>query len=189
MKPLHTLVLAAVGLIVAQTATAASYIIDNSHTYTVFEIDHLGFSIQRGQFDETSGIVELDEMAQTGRIEVNINVASIDSGHAKRDENLKGAEWFDAARHPQMRYRSSRLLFNNGRLAQVEGELTLRGVTRPVRLDIVRYKCGLNLAVRKRGCGADAVAMLKRSDFGMIKSLPFVGDDVRLLIQIEAYAE
>lgn len=187
MKLFHTLLLAT--SLTLQPAVAATYVIDSSHTYPVFEIDHLGFSNQRGQFDETSGIVELDEMAQTGRIEVSINTASLDSGHAQRDEILKGAEWFDSARHPQMRYRSSRLVFNNGRLAQVEGELTLRGITRPVRLDIMRYKCGLNLAARKRGCGADAVGVLKRSEFGMIKGLPFVGDDVRLLIQIEAYAE
>lgn len=175
--------------LVAQSVVAATYTIDASHTYPVFEIDHLGFSVQRGQFDETSGIVELDEMAQTGRIDVSINVASLDSGHTQRDEILKGAEWLDATRHPHMTYRSSRLIFGQGRLTQVEGDLTLRGVTRPVRLDIVRYKCGLNLAARKRGCGADAVAVLRRSEFGMTKGLPFVGDEVRLLIQLEAYQE
>lgn len=176
-------------LSVAGPALAVTYVIDGSHTYPVFEIDHLGFSIQRGQFDETSGIIELDELAQSGRIEVKINTASLDSGHTERDGILKGPEWFDAARYPLMTYQSNRLLFQNGRLAQVEGELSLRGVTRPLRLDILRYKCGLNLAARKRGCGADASALLKRSDFGMRTGLPFVGDEVRLLIQIEAYAE
>ena len=187
MKLFHTLLLAT--MLTLQPAVAATYVIDASHTYPVFEIDHLGFSIQRGQFDEISGIIEVDETAQTGRVDVSINVASLDSGHAQRDEILTGTEWFDAARHPQMTYRSSRLVFTSNRLSQVEGELTLRGITRPVKLDIVRYKCGLNLAARKRGCGADAVATLKRSEFGMTKGLPFVGDEVRLLIQIEAYAQ
>lgn len=176
-------------LLAASQAQAITYTIDASHTYPVFEIDHLGFSIQRGQFDETSGFIELDESSQSGRIEVQISAASLDSGHAQRDEILKGPDWFNAAQYPLMTYQGSRLQFQNGRLSHVEGELTLRGVSRPVRLDIVRYKCGLNLAARKRGCGADAVAILKRSDFGMRTGLPFVGDEVRLLIQIEAYAE
>lgn len=170
-------------------ALAATYVIDPSHTYPVFEIDHLGFSIQRGQFDDTRGVIEIDQAAQTGRVEIQVQTASLDSGHMQRDEILKGADWFDSAQFPLMSYRSQQLIFNGHQLAAVEGELTLRGITRPLKLDIARYKCGLNLAARKRGCGADASGVLKRSEFGMTTGLPFVGDEVRLRIQIEAYAE
>lgn len=173
----------------AHQGLAATYVIDASHTYPVFEIEHLGFSIQRGQFDETHGLVEIDLAAQTGRIEIQVQTASLDTGHALRDEVLKGASWFDSAQFPAMTYQSQRLVFKEAQLAAIEGELTLRGITRPLRLEIVRYKCGLNLAARKRGCGADASGVLKRSDFGMMTGLPFVGDEVRLRIQVEAYAE
>lgn len=176
-------------LLTSPFAQAATYTIDASHTYPMFEIDHLGFSIQRGQFDETAGTIELDQMAQTGRIEVRVQTASLDSGHAKRDEILKGADWFDVERFPDMTYRSQRLIFNGTQLVAVEGDLTLHGVSRPLRLEVTQFKCGLNLAARKRGCGADAAGQLKRSEYGITKGLPFIGDEVRLRIQIEAYAD
>ena len=69
----------------------------------------------------------------------------------------------------------------------VEGRLTLLGETRPMRLEITRFKCGLNLVSRKHSCGADASGTLKRSDFGLQNSIPFIGDEVRLRIQVEAY--
>lgn len=176
-------------IISASPALAATYVIDPSHTYPLFEIDHLGFSIQRGQFDDTRGVIEIDQTAQTGRIEIQVQTASLDSGHTQRDEILKGIDWFDSAQFPLMSYRSQQLVFNGNQLVAVEGELTLRGITRPLKLDITRYKCGLNLAARKRGCGADASGVLKRSAFGMTTGLPFVGDEIRLRIQVEAYAE
>lgn len=173
----------------ASPVFAATYLVDASHTYPSFEIDHLGFSIQRGQFDETSGLVEIDPTAQTGRIEIQVQTASLDTGHAARDEILKGSSWFDTAQFPTMTYHSQRFLFTGSQLTAVEGELTLRGITRPLKLEIVRSKCGLNLAARKRGCGAEASGALRRSEFGITNGLPFVGDEVRLRIQIEAYAE
>ena len=63
----------------------------------------------------------------------------------------------------------------------------MRGEMRPLRLEINRFKCGLNLSHRKRGCGADAQASLRRSDFGLNNGLPFIGGEVRLRIQVEAY--
>jgi polyisoprenoid-binding protein YceI len=134
-------------------------------------------------------LIEFDPASQTGQIDVQVQTASLDTGYVQRDEILKGADWFDIAQYPVMRYRSQRFVFEGSRLVAAEGELTLHGITRPLRLEVVRFKCGLNLAARKRGCGADATAVLRRSDFGIRTGLPFVGDEVRLLIQIEAYAE
>jgi polyisoprenoid-binding protein YceI len=179
--------LATIAIALASPAWCATYVIDSEHTHPGFEIDHLGFSTQRGQFDKTTGAVEMDELAQTGRMEIHIDAASLNTGLEKRDDVLKGNDWFQVERHPEMIYRSDHFVFANNQPVAVEGFLTMLGQTHPLRLEITRFKCGLNLAVMKRGCGADAQARLLRSDFGMRSGLPFVGDEVRLNIQVEAY--
>lgn len=186
--PIRSLLTASLLLIAASAASqAAEYTIDPTHTYASFEIDHHGFSTQRGQFDQTSGSVEFDPEARTGRVDIRIAVASLDTGMAKRDEILLGENWFRAKEFPDILFRSEQLVFTGDKLTAVDGKLVMLGEIRPLRLEVTRFKCGLNLANRKRGCGADAVGTLKRSEFGMQQGIPFIGDDVRLLIQIEAY--
>ncbi len=174
-------------LLFASPAWCVSYTIDPAHTYPGFEIDHLGFSTQRGQFDRTSGILELDQVVHTGRLEVHVDVASLDTGQDARDEVLKGVDWFQVQRYPEMVYRSEHFVFDGDRPVALEGMLTLLGQTHPLRLEITRFNCGFNLVEKKRGCGADAHTLLHRSDYGMRTGLPFVGDEVRLNIQVEAY--
>jgi len=171
----------------ALPATAADYVVDPGHTYANFEVDHLGFSTQRGRFNRTTGSIRFDDEALTGDIDIRIDAASLDTGLILRDEVLRGDQWFDVERYPELRFKSARLIFADNRLAAVDGELTLLGESRPLRLEILRFKCGFNLAARKRGCGADAVGVVHRSEFGMRSGLPFVGDEVRLRIQVEAY--
>ena len=168
-------------------AQAAEYTIDPTHTYASFEIDHHGFSTQRGWFNQTSGVVEFDPEAKTGRVDITIAVASLDTGMAKRDEVLLGEDWFKAKDFPDILFRSEQLLFTDDKLTAVEGKLVMLGEIRPLRLEVARFKCGLNLANRKRGCGADAYGVLRRSEFGMPQGIPFIGDEVRLRIQVEAY--
>jgi polyisoprenoid-binding protein YceI len=174
-------------LLLASPAWCVNYAIDPAHSYPGFEIDHLGFSTQRGQFDHTSGFIELDQMARTGKLEIHVDMASLHTGQAERDEVLKGQEWFQVQRYPEMVYRSERFVFDNDQPVAVEGLLTVLGQTHPLRLEITRFKCGFNLAEKKRGCGADAHGQLRRSDYGMRTGLPFVGDEVKLNIQVEAY--
>lgn len=169
-------------------AAAADYVIDPSHTYAHFAIDHLGFSTQRGRFNRSSGSVQFDEMAHSGSIDISIETASLDTGFELRDEVLRGASWFNAASYPYILFRSQSFVFNEQQPVAVDGMLTLLGESRPMRLEITRFKCGLNLALRKRGCGADAQGVLKRSDFGLNNGIPFIGDEVRLHIQVEAYS-
>ncbi|PKO35117.1 MAG: polyisoprenoid-binding protein [Betaproteobacteria bacterium HGW-Betaproteobacteria-7] len=168
-------------------AHAVEYVIDPTHTYASFEIDHHGFSLQRGWFDQTSGVIDFDPEAKTGRVDIRIAVASLDTGMAKRDEILRGENWFKAKDFPDILFRSEKLEFTDDKLTAVEGKLVMLGEIRPLRLEITRFKCGLNLANRKRGCGADAYGVLRRSEFGMEQGLPFIGDEVRLRIQVEAY--
>lgn len=171
----------------ALPAAAADLVIDDSHTYASFEVDHMGFSTQRGLFRETSGTLRFDPEARNGNVEVRIATASLDTGHRRRDEALRGATWFNVESFPDIIFRSEQFIFEGERLTAVDGKLVMLGEIRPLRLEITRFKCGFNLAVGKQGCGADARGALRRSDFGMRTGVPFVGDEVRLSIQVEAY--
>ena len=173
--------------VLAQPAAALEYAIDPGHTYASFEIDHLGFSTQRGQFNRTSGTIDFDSEARSGRIEIRIDAASLDTGFDLRDEVLRGESWFNTQVFPDILFRSQKMIFDRDKLIAVEGSLVMLGEMRPMRLEVSRFKCGFNLALRKRGCGADAQGVLRRSDFGLQNGLPFIGDDVRLRIQVEAY--
>ena len=171
----------------ALPAFAADYAIDPGHTYASFEIDHLGFSTQRGQFNRSTGSVQFDREARSGTIDIRIDAASLDTGLDLRDEVLRGETWFNVKDYPDILFRGQHFIFDGEQPIAVEGTLILLGTAKPIRLEISRFKCGLNLALRKRGCGADAQGVLRRSDFGMNNGLPFIGDEVRLRIQVEAY--
>ncbi|MEK6664643.1 MAG: YceI family protein [Pseudomonadota bacterium] len=173
--------------LLAQAASAADqYTIDPTHTYPSFEIDHLGYSTTRGRFNSVQGKLSLDRDAKTGNIEVTIDAASIDTGLTKLEDVLRSSDYFDVKRHPTLNFRGNKFRFDESRLSAVEGELTLLGVTHPVTLTVTRFKCGLNLLQLRQACGADASATIQRSDYGMSKGLPFVGNDVKILISIEA---
>ena len=181
------LLLAALLAGLALPTAAADYAIDPGHTYASFEVDHLGFSTQRGQFNRTSGTVQFDPEARSGNIYVHIDAASLDTGFELRDEVLRGESWFNVRDFPDILFRGEHVVFEQDRPVAVEGTLVMLGAAKPMRLDITRFKCGFNLANRKRGCGADAQGSLLRSDFGLQNSIPFIGDEIRLRIQVEAY--
>ena len=165
---------------------ADSYTIDSHHTFPSFEIDHLGFSIQRGRFNESSGKVVLDSANRQGSIDVTVNVASISTGLVELEEHLRGQDFFDAARYPTMTFKSDRLSFSGDKLSGADGTLTLHGVKKPVHLTVDHSYCGMNAIRLKYTCGANAVASIRRSDFGIDKYVPMIGDEVKVLIQVEA---
>ena len=105
---------------------AAEYHIDPSHTYASFEIDHLGFSTQRGLFTRSSGSIEFDPEQRTGRIDIRIDAASLDTGFALRDDVLRGEDWFDSKAFPDILFRSDKLVFTGDTLSAVDGTLILR---------------------------------------------------------------
>jgi len=167
-------------------AATENYTIDPRHTFPIYEVNHLGFSTQRGRFNTTSGKVSLDRAAKSGTIQVTVDTSSISSGVQKLDEHLRGEDFFDVAQHPTMTFKSSNLKFNGDVPVAAEGEITIRGITKPLTLTITSFKCGPNPVAKKDACGADANATVKRSDFGMKYALPALGDDVKLLINVEA---
>lgn len=172
------------------TAHAAdSYTVDPAHTFPHFSINHLGFSTMQGRFDRSSGKITLDRTAKTGSVNIAIEAASVSTGFAKRDEHLKSPDFFNAAEFPAITYKSSAVKFKGDAPATVEGSLTLLGVTRPVTLTIDTFKCGANPMNKKEECGAAASAQFKRSDFGMKFGLPNVGDDIKLVFEVEAFKD
>ncbi len=177
--------------LVAGTAVAApeTYIVDPTHTFPSFEVSHLGFSTQRGRFNTTSGKIVLDRTAQTARVDITIDAKSISTGLAKLEEHLRAEDFLDVAKHPTIRFKSTRARFADGKLVGLDGDLTMRGVTRPVSLTVTSFYCGENPFAKKPACGADAVGSLKRSNYGINYALPAVGDEVKLLIQVEAHKQ
>jgi len=170
-------------------AASATYKIDPAHTYPHFSISHLGFSTMHGRFDKTSGTVTLDRAAKTGSMDITIDTNSISTGFAKRDKDLMSPDFFNVAEFPTMTYQASSITFKGDTPTSVNGSLTLLGVTRPVKLAIDSFHCGIFPMNKKEKCGAGASADIKRSDFGMKTFLPGIGDDVKLVFEIEAYKE
>lgn len=183
VKPILVFLFASLAL----PATAADYAVDPEHTYAHFEIDHLGFSTQRGRFNHSSGSLQFDPETPAGSIDITIDAASLDTGLEARDKVLRGDGWFNVKDFPYILFRSQRFVFEDNKPVAVDGTVALLGEIRPLRLEISRFKCGVNLVNRKLGCGADAHGVLRRSDFGMQNGIPFIGDEVRLRIQVEAY--
>ena len=176
-----------IGLGASTTVAAAdSYTIDSRHTFPSFTINHLGFSFQRGRFDRTSGQVMLDSELGTGTIDITIDTASISTGLPELEKHLRGEDFLDAKRYPQIKFISDRLSFDQDKLVAVDGRLTLHGVTQPVHLTVDHFHCGLNLIAMKNTCGANATTTIKRSDFGVDKYAPALADEVKIEIQIEA---
>lgn len=165
---------------------ADTYTVDPGHTYPSFEINHLGFSTMRGTFDATRGTIFLDPAGRSGSIEITIDAASLDTGHAKRDEHLRNEEFFNVARFPTLTYKASHLRFNGEKLVGAEGELTLLGVAKPVSLQVTSFNCGAHPMTKKQVCGANATATIQRSQFGMTAYVPAVGDEVKISIEVEA---
>ncbi|MGC2166326.1 MAG: YceI family protein [Gallionella sp.] len=163
-----------------------SYTVDPAHTFPHFTINHLGFSTMHGRFDRTSGNIVLDRAAKTGSVDINIDATSVSTGFAKRDEHLRGPDFFNSAEFPTITYKSTAVHYKGDEPSSVDGNLTIMGVSRPVTLTIDDFNCGTNPMNKKDECGAGASAQIKRSDFGVKYGLPAVGDDVKLAFEIEA---
>lgn len=170
----------------AVSAAPVSHTIDGSHSYAHFEIDHLGFSTLRGRFNTTKGTIAIDEANKTGSVNVTIDAESIDTGFGRRDDHLRNPDFFNTAEFPDITYKSTKVTLKGDGTATVEGSLTMLGVSKPVTLNVDRIRCGANPMSQKQTCGFDATAQIKRSDFGISYALPAVGDDVKILLNVEA---
>lgn len=175
-------------LAVSAFAAPEKYNIDPGHTYPSFEADHNGgMSLWRGKFNSSSGSVTLDTAARTGSVDVTIQMASIDFGHERMNTHAMGADMFDVAKFPVATYKGTISKWNGDAPAEVDGQLTMKGVTRPVKLTLNSFLCKANSMTRRMTCGADAVGTLNRDEFGVDygKAMGF-RMATKLLISIEA---
>jgi len=179
------LLTAATGLAMA---APVKFNVDPNHTFPSFKADHMGgLSNWRGKFNATSGTVTLDKEAQTGTIDVTVDVSSVDFGNEKLNTHAKGAEMFDAAKFPNAIYTGKLTNFKNGAPTEADGSLTLHGVSKPVKLKINQFLCKPNPMSKKETCGADASTTINRDDFGVSYGKAFgFNMDTTLEIQVEA---
>ncbi|WP_300759790.1 YceI family protein [Janthinobacterium sp.] len=186
MKFKHLMIAMLAAASAGSAMAADTYNIDPTHTYPSFEADHGGMSFWRGKFDKTKGTVTLDRAAKTGSLDIVIDASSIDFGLEAMNAHAKKAEMFNVDKFPEITYKSKSFKFNGDQLTEVDGELTLLGVTKPVTLTLDRFKCAVNPRFKREVCGANATAQFKRSDFGLNYGLPAFSPEVKLAIQVEA---
>ncbi len=179
-------------VLVAATPAAAedTYDIDPVHSQPMFEVKHLGFSIQHGSFARATGKVTLDRVSRKGTIDVMIDTSSIKTIDPRLDVHVKGEDFFNVAKYPTMTFTSSNLIFDGDQVVGAEGEFTMLGVTKPVALKVANFVCGDHPVTRKPMCGAEVTTTIKRSQWGMNYGIPkSLGDDVKIVIPVEAYKE
>ncbi len=178
------------GAIAAVPALAAeTYSLDVRHTFPSFEVMHLGYSIQRGRFNKTSGKITLDTASKKGTADITIDAASVDTGLDKLEEHLRGEDFFNVAKHPTITFKGDKFAFEGDKVKSVGGTLTMLGVSKPVTLTATHFNCADHPMTKKKACGGDFTATIKRTDFGMKYGVPAVGDDVTLRIQVEAFKD
>lgn len=170
----------------AGNAAADSYSLDTRHTFPVFEVSHYGFSLQRGRFGKVSGKLELDAASRRGKVEAIIDMASVDMGFEDWNKHMRGERFFQVDKYPNARFVARDFAWEPERPQPVAGELTLLGVTRPVALKVVQWRCARHPVLPRELCGADLETTIRRSDFGMQQLLPGVGDEVHISIPVEA---
>lgn len=166
-------------------AEPVTYVFDPAHTQVTWEVMHLGTSTMRGRFNRIRGHVVLDHVAETGDLSVQLETASVSSGVAPLDSLLRRADMLASEAHPSTYFVARRFAFDGGKPVSVRGEFTLRGTSLPLELRAVRFNCYEHPMLKREVCGGDFEAELRRSDFGINHSLPFVADRVGLLIQVE----
>lgn len=185
---LTTLVLsttAAVGM-----AAPVNYDIDPAHTFPSFEADHMGISVWRGKINKSSGKVVLDREAGSGSVDIAMDLSSVDFGHDQLNKWAVGKDFFDVKRAGgKAQYRGKLAGFQNGAPTEVQGELTMHGVTQPVTLKLNSFKCIPHPMHKREVCGADAAATINREAFGLTAGKDYgFSMDVALRIQVEAVA-
>ncbi|KAB2966969.1 YceI family protein [Zoogloea sp.] len=186
MKKLAALAIAAT-LSTAAFAAPETYTIEGTHTFPRFEYSHFGYSTQLSRFDKTTGTITLDKAAKTGSVDVTIDTTSVNTGYPLFNQHIQGEDFFDTATYPTITYKSTKVNFDGDKPTSIEGNLTVKGVTKPVTLTVTSFHCMPHPMLKKDACGANATATIKRSEFNAGKYAPYVGDDVKLTIAVEAY--
>ena len=172
----------------AASAVAApvTYGVDGSHTFPRFSYSHFGYSTQLSSFSKTKGKVVFDAEAKTGAVEIVIDTKSVNTGFADFNEHIQGEDFLDTAKFPEATFKSTKVVFEGDKPKAVEGQLTIKGVTKPVTLTVTSFHAMPHPMLKKPAIGANAFTVIKRSEFNAGKYAPYVGDEVRIDIALEA---
>ncbi len=167
-------------------AAPETYVVDGNHTFPRFSYNHLGYSIQMSRFDKATGTVTLDKAAKTAAVDIVIDAKSVNTGSATFNEHIQGEDFLDTTKYSTATFKSTKVNFDGDKPASIEGNLTLKGVTKPVTLTVTDVKAAPHPMLKKDAIGANATTKVKRTDFNMGKNVPYVGDEVTIDIALEA---
>ncbi|TXH88413.1 YceI family protein [Thauera aminoaromatica] len=167
-------------------AAPQTYVVDGTHTFPSFSYSHFGLSTQLSKFDKTTGTVTLDKEAKTGAVDITIDMKSVNTGYETFDGHIQGEDFLDTAKYPTATFKSTKVSFDGDKPATIDGELTIKGVTKPVTLKVSHFTTMPHPMLKKDTIGANASTVIKRSEFNAGKFAPHVGDDVTITVSLEA---
>ena len=180
-------VFAAIGFTAAAHAESATYALDPSHSFASWEISHFGTSTNRGRFNKTTGTVTIDKAAKTGSLDVTVDTTSLDTGTAAFTKHISSDEMLNVAAFPTSHLVASKFTFSaDGKVTQIDGNLTLLGKTNPVTLKATNYNCYMSPMVKREVCGGDFEMTIVRSQYGVSYGLNYgFPDSMKVVIQVE----
>ena len=162
---------------------SGTYAIDPQHTQVLFGVSHMGFTTYYGRFSDASGKLNLSvKDPAASSLQVQVPVSTVSTQSEKLTGELKDPDWFNAEKFPTISFTSTSVQRTGADTAQVTGNLTLHGVTKPVVLAVRFMGAGVNPIVKKYTVGFSATGMIRRSDFGMTTYVPLIGDQVELTL-------
>jgi polyisoprenoid-binding protein YceI len=180
-----TLVLSA-AVVAPAFAAPVSYGVEANHTFPRFSYTHLGFTTQQSRFDKTTGTVVYDKEGRTGSVNITIETNSVSTGSTLFNQHIQAEDFLDTAKYPTVTFKSTKVNFDGDKPVSIEGDLTMKGITKRVTLTVTRFLAAPHPIQKKDTIGADAYTIVKRTDFNMGKYAPAVSDEVRIDIAIEA---
>jgi polyisoprenoid-binding protein YceI len=170
-------------------AAPVSYGVEANHTFPRFSYTHLGFTTQQSRFDKTTGTVVYDKEGRTGSVDIKIETSSVSTGSTLFNQHIQAEDFLDTAKYPTVTFKSTKVNFDGDKPVSIEGDLTMKGITKRVTLTVTRFLAAPHPIQKKDTIGADAYTIVKRTDFNMGKYAPAVSDEVRIDIAIEALTQ
>ncbi|MDC5079068.1 YceI family protein [Acinetobacter baumannii] len=176
----------------ASTVTLAApvdYKIDPTHTATVFSWNHFGFSTPSANFSDIQGVIKVDNAKPANSsVNVTIPLSSVNTNVPALDKEFQEEAWFNAAKYPNITFKSTKVETKDKKHFKITGDLTVKGITKPVVLDAVLNKQGEHPMAKVPAIGFNATTSFNRSDFGLGNYVPNVGDKITVNITTEATA-
>ena len=170
-------------------AAPVDYKIDPTHTATVFNWNHFGFSTPSANFTDIQGVIKVDNAKPANSsVEVTIPLSSLNTNVPALDKEFQEEAWFNAAKYPNITFKSTKVETKDKKHFKITGDLTVKGVTKPVVLDAVLNKQGEHPMLKVPAIGFNATTSFNRSDFGIGSYVPMVGDKITVNITTDAAA-